>query len=307
MATVELQRIDGRTEIATATVGQQFLAGQLSEGTARVYRSAVQDFFGKPCEDVTAEDLRLVTPAHIIDWRNARMQAQAPATVARKLSSVRSIFRHAEALGIIDCNPAKPELIRSPRVSQESSTQGLERDEARALLAAIDGEDLTALRDRAVITLALYTGLRRAEITGADRADLGRENGHRTLTVTGKGGMRQTVKLPVPAAREIDAYLAAREDTSPALFVSHAQNGTAGKRLSAQAVYRRVKRYAEAAGLTEITPHSLRHTFVTLALDGGATVRQVQAAARHADPKTTLRYDRHRRNLDDHASDYLHF
>lgn len=305
MATTTLQRIDAQAIAATATIGEEFLAGQLSAATARAYRTDVADFFGKPCADVTRADLALVTPAHIIGGRNRRMQEQAPATVARKLSSLRSLFRYAEALGIIDGNPAKPELVRAPRVSQESRTQGLDRDEARALLAAIDGEDLTTLRDRALITLALYTGLRRAEIVGADREDLGRKNGHRTLTVTGKGGARQTVKLPVPAARAIDAYLAARTDDGPALFVSHAQNGTAGRRLSTKAVYRRVQRYAEAAGLTNITPHSLRHSFVTLALDGGATVRQVQAAARHADPKTTLRYDRRRRNLDDHAGDYL--
>jgi site-specific recombinase XerD len=159
-----------------------------------------------------------------------------------------------------------------------------------------------------MIELAIRTGLRRAEIIGANLADLGRENGHHTLTVTGKGGTRQTVKVPVPAMRALEAYLEARDDTSPALFVSHARNGHAGERISTQTVYDRVKRYAAAAGISKtITPHSLRHTFVTLSLDGGATVRQVQAAARHADPKTTLRYDRHRRNLDDHASDYLRF
>jgi len=65
--------------------------------------------------------------------------------------------------------------------------------------------------------------------------------------------------------------------------------------------------HARAAGLEDVTPHSLRHTFVTLALDGGATLRQVQAAARHADPKTTVRYDRHRQNLDDSAADYVRF
>lgn len=307
MATTTLVRIDGGQLEGQAEVGRQFLTGQLSERTARAYRADVEDFFGVPCEEVTAEDLRLVTPARVVEWRNERLRAQAPATVARKLASVRSLFRYAVAAGLIDVNPARPELVRSPRVSQESSTRGLDREEARSLIDAIDGQDLTALRDRALITLAVYTGLRRSEMVGADRADLGRENGHHVLTVTGKGGQRETVKMPVPAVRAIDEYLTAREDTEAALFLSHARNGTGGQRLSAQAVYRRVKRHAEAAGIEKaITPHSLRHTFVTLALDGGATVRQVQVAARHADPKTTMRYDRHRRNLDDHASDYLH-
>jgi integrase/recombinase XerD len=293
------------TALVPATAGEEFLAGQLSAATARAYRADVEDFFGKPCEDVTVEDLRMVTPGRIVAWRNDLMQRLAPSTVARKLSSIRSLFRHAEAVGMIEGNPARPELVRSPRVSRESQTRGLTAQQARALLDAIEGEDLTALRDRAMIELALRTGLRRAEIVGADRADLGEERGHQVLTVTGKGGQREIVKVPVPAGRAIQAYLDAREDEHPALFIGHAHNGTAGERLSTKAVYRRIQRHARAAGLEGITPHSLRHTFVTLALDGGATVRQVQAAARHADPKTTIRYDRHRKNLDDHASDYL--
>lgn len=307
--TTEVLRREDQTALApvTTTVGEEFLAGQLSPRTARAYRADVEDFFGKPCEDLVVEDLRMVTPAMVIGWRNRRMAEQSPATVARKLSSIRSLFRHAQAVGLVEDNPARPELVRSPRVSQESATKGLTAEQARALLDAIEGDDLTALRDRAMIELALRTGLRRAELVGADRADLGEERGHTVLTVTGKGGERETVKVPVPAVRTLRAYLNAREDDHPALFISHAGNGTGGRRLSAQAVYDRVTYHARAAGLEDVTPHSLRHSFVTLALDGGATVRQVQAAARHADPKTTIRYDRHRRNLDDHAGDRVNF
>lgn len=291
-----------------ATIGAEFLAGQLSPRTARAYRTDVEEFFGVPCDELTPEDLRMVTPAQVIAWRNARMASQSPATVARKLAALRTLFRYAEAVGAIDENPVRAEVVRAPRVSPESTTQGLTAEEARALLVAIAGDDLTALRDRAMIELLLRTGLRRAEVVGADRADLGDDGGHTVLTVTGKGGQRESVKVPVPAARALAEYLAARTDASPALFVSHAGNGTGGRRLSAQSVYDRVRHHAQAAKIAKkITPHSLRHTFVTLALDGGATVRQVQAAARHADPKTTLRYDRHRRNLDDHASDFIRF
>jgi integrase/recombinase XerD len=296
------------TRPARATIGAQFLAGQLSPATARAYRADAADFFGKPCEELTPDDLRAVTPADVTAWRNDRMQAQSPATVARKLSTLRSLFRTAEALGIVAESPLSNGLVRSPKVSNESQTAGLTGQQARALLDAITGDGLTAKRDRAMVELILRTGLRRAEAVNADREDLGEERGHTVLTVTGKGGKRESVKVPVTAKRALDEYLAARADDHPALFVSHARNGHAGERLSTKAVYRQVKHYAEKAGIEKaITPHSLRHTFVTLALDGGATVRQVQAAARHADPKTTIRYDRNRRNLDDHASDYVHF
>ena len=103
-------------------------------------------------------------------------------------------------------------------------------------------------------------------------------------------------------------YLAARTDDLPALFVSSRAQRTAGRRLSAQGIYDRVNLIdACRAGLYDVTPHSLRHTFVTLALDGGASLRQVQAAARHVDPRTTARYDRRRNFLDDNAVDYVHF
>lgn len=301
LAVIEEQAVDG------AAVGAGFLAGQLSERTRRAYRADVADFFGCACEELTPEDLRMVTPAQVVAWRNTRMATQAPATVARKLSTLRSLFRYAVALGIIAESPLRDGLVRSPRVSSESATAGLTAAEARALLDAIEGEDLTALRDRAMIEAALRTGLRRAEIVGADRADLGDDQGHAVLWVTGKGGQREQVKVPVPAAWRMAVYMAARLDENPALFVGHARN-CAGRRLSAEGFYRRVLRHAAAAGIGKrISPHSLRHSFVTMALDGGATVRQVQAAARHADPKTTIRYDRHRRNLDDHASDYVRF
>jgi len=293
---------------APATIGAQFLAGQLSPATARAYRADVKDFFGQDPSELSAEDLQAVTPADVVAWRNERMQTQSPATVARKLSSLRSLFRHAEALGIIAESPLKNGLVRSPKVSADSQTAGLTGQQARALLDAITGEGLTAKRDRAMIELLLRTGLRRAEAVNANREDLSEERGHAVLTVTGKGGKRESVKVPVPAKRALDEYLAARTDDDPALFVSHARNGHQGKRLSTKAVYRQVRHYAQKAGIEKrITPHSLRHAFVTLALDGGATVRQVQAAARHADPKTTIRYDRNRKNLDDHASDYVHF
>lgn len=307
MATATIQTA-ANVRIARPTFGQQFLAGQLSPATARAYRADVQDFFGKPCEELTLEDLQAVTAADVIDWRNARMAEQSPATVARKVSSLRSLFRHAKAAGMIDESPMQRELVRSPRVSQESTTEGLTRDEARALLDAITGDGLTALRDRAMITMMLYTGLRRAEVVGADLADLSTDRGHVVLTVTGKGGKVRKAVLRAEVLRELDVYLQARTDDNPALFVNHARNGHDGQRLSDKAVARRIERYAAAAGIAKhITAHSLRHSFATAAIDGGAPVHRLQYAMGHAEPRTTMRYYRNAENLDDHASRYVTF
>ena len=294
------------TELAPGPA-EEWLASVLSPHTQRAYRTDVEDFFGKPVELLAEEDLRMVTTQRVIAWLDRLRAVLAPATVARKLAALRALFRFAQALGVVDRNPARPELVHVPKVADESTTRGLTAEEARRLLDAITGDDLAALRDRALLELALRTGLRRAELVAADRTDLGTERGYTVLTVTSKGGKRQSVKVPPPAAHALDVYLAARTDDSPALFVSHARNGTAGRRLSAQGIYDRVTHYACRAGLYDVTPHSLRHTFVTLALDGGASLRQVQAAARHVDPRTTARYDRRRNFLDDNAVDYVHF
>jgi len=309
LATIETGQAQ---DLERATVGQQFLAGQLSEATARAYRADVADFFGRPCEELTIEDLRMVTPAHVLNWRNARMQEQAPATVARKLSSLRSLFRHAMLLRDedgqpwIEDNPANADLVKSPRVSSESPTEGLTPEEARSMIDAIQGDDLTALRDRAMLMMMLTAGARRAEVVNSDREDVREERGQFVWTVTGKGNKRRKLPMLPEAKRALDDYLAARDDDSPALFVNHARNGHDGKRLSAKAVYRRVKRHAAAAGIDEkkITPHSLRHTFITNCIDGGAPVHRVQYAAGHSEPRTTMRYYRNAENLDDSAVHY---
>jgi len=112
----------------------------------------------------------------------------------------------------------------------------------------------------------------------------------------------------VPVLRAIGDYFdrsgRERRDEAP-LFVA-TQHNRGEISLSTNTVAQIVKRRAKQAGITKrITPHSLRHTAITLALDGGASVRQVQQLAGHADPKTTIRYDRNRKNLDDHGSDYI--
>jgi len=126
--------------------------------------------------------------------------------------------------------------------------------------------------------------------------------------VTGKGGKRAKVKLQVHVKRALDEYAQqSGREIAPAspLFVA-TQHGRGEVPMDDSSVAYIVKTAAKRAGISKrVTPHSLRHTAVTLALDGGATVRQVQAFARHSDPKTTMRYDRNRGDLDDNGADYI--
>jgi Phage integrase family len=139
-------------------------------------------------------------------------------------------------------------------------------------------------------------GLRVSEACSVNIEALSAERGHRTVTVLGKGSKLAVIPLPPRVARAVDQ--AAGERTEGPLLLTRA-----GGRMNRQAATRIVRRLAKRAGITKrISPHSLRYSFITAALDAGVPLRDVQIAARHADPRTTTRYDRARNNLDRHAS-----
>jgi integrase/recombinase XerD len=140
-------------------------------------------------------------------------------------------------------------------------------------------------------------GLRIFEATAADIADLGEEHGHRVLRVRGKGTKVVLIPLPPAVGRAIDRAIGTRT-RGPILLNSR------GARKDRHAATRRLRHLADSAGvpITRPHPHMLRDTFVTTMLDAGVDLRDVQIAARHADPRTTMRYDRVRNNLDRHPN-----
>jgi integrase len=151
-------------------------------------------------------------------------------------------------------------------------------------------------RDHALLSLLALNGLRVSEAIGADIDRLGLERGHRTLRIFRKGGKTVTVPLAPRTARAVDLAVGERSD-GPIL------RGDDGDRLDRHAASRIVHRIARHAGINKrVGPHTLRHAFITAALDAGVPLRDVQEAASHADPRTTMRYDRARVSLDRHAT-----
>jgi hypothetical protein len=139
-------------------------------------------------------------------------------------------------------------------------------------------------------------GLRISEALGADITALGSERGHRTLTIVRKGGKIVTIPLAPRTARSLDLAIGERLDGP--IF-----RRADGQRLDRHGAGRIVRRVAKRAGIAKpISPHTLRHAFITAALDAGVPLRDVQEAASHADPRTTMRYDRARASLDRHAT-----
>ncbi|HSH59173.1 MAG TPA: tyrosine-type recombinase/integrase [Acidimicrobiales bacterium] len=223
--------------------------------------------------------------------RHLEALGRARATIARRLGTVTCFYRYAEEEGLIGHSPAVH--VRRPRLDYESHATGLDRNEVGALLVAAG---LAGGRDHALVSLLVLNGLRVSEAIGADVERLGLERGHRTLTITRKGGKVVTVPLAPRTARAID--LAVGERCEGPIFL-----GGEGARLDRHAAARVVRRLARRAGITKrVGPHTLRHAFITAALDAGVPLRDVREAASHADPRTTMRYDRARVSLDRHAT-----
>jgi len=218
-------------------------------------------------------------------------RGKARATIARRLCTVACFYRYAEEEGLIAVSPAVH--VRRPRLDYESHATGLDRNEVGALLVAAG---LAGARDHALISLLALNGLRVSEATGANIEALGLERGHRTLTILRKGGKVVMIPLAPRTARAID--LAVGERAEGPIFLRED-----GRRLDRHGAGRIVRRTACRAGIAKrIGPHTLRHAFITAALDAGVPMRDVQEAASHADPRTTMRYDRARVSLDRHAT-----
>jgi len=184
--------------------------------------------------------------------------------------------------------------VRRPRLDYESHAVALDRNEVGALLVAAG---LGSAAEHALMSLLAVNGLRVSEALDADIDNLGIERGHRTLTILRKGGKIVTIPLAPRTARAID--LAIGERLEGPIFL----RGD-GQRMDRHGAGRIVARVAHRAGLRSknITPHTLRHASITAALDAGVPLRDVQEAASHADPRTTMRYDRARVSLDRHAT-----
>ncbi len=191
--------------------------------------------------------------------RELETRGRARATVTRRLSTIAGFFKYAVEEELLDHSPAAH--VRRPRVDYESHAAALDRNELGALLVAAG---LGSPPEHALISLLALNGLRVSEATGADIEHLGLERGHRTLTITRKGGKVVTIPLAPRTARAID--LAIGERGGGPVFLA-----ADGRRLDRHGAGRIVRRTARRAGIGKVvTPHTLRHAFITAALDAGS-------------------------------------
>lgn len=278
-----------REERAQA-LGHRFLLSY-SGHTRRAYARDLSDWFSW-CDELGIDPLDANRAA--VDGYSRHLETtSAPSTIARRLSTLAGFYRYAVAENVLGSSPL--EHVKRPSAPADSPTLGLDRVEAKALLAQAAEH---SPRAGALVALLLHDGLRISEALKSDVEDLGTVRGHRTLSIIRKGGARRDVVLAPATAAIIDAYVGDRE--AGPVFTTKT-----GNRLDQPGAFRLIRRVAGAAGVEHadrISPHSLRHTFVTLSREAGAPLEDVQDAAGHADPRTTRRYDRGRHNLDRHPA-----
>ncbi len=271
------------TEIETFI---SYLASERSASphTVEAYRRDLEQFADFIRQEVDpALTLHDLTHLHIRRYLAHLHRGLEKSSIGRKLAAVRSLFRFLLRRGIIAKNPA--ELVSTPK-REKKLPYHLSVDEAHDLVEAPGGPDLLMLRDRAVLETLYSCGLRVSELTGLDvgGADLVGES----VRVLGKGGKERIVPLGRKVAGALREYLHARNNPpcDAPLFVN-----ARGGRLTRRSVARVVDRYMRhLVTMRKASPHTLRHTFATHLLEGGADLRSIQELLGHSSLSTTQKY-----------------
>jgi integrase/recombinase XerD len=284
-------------------LAQEFLSGYHNENTRRNYEKDLERFLawceeGKlaPLELRRAEGNRYLS--HLLE------RGFGNQTIHRRLASVRMFFEYALSEELIERNPLQFVKFRWQR--GDSETPWLNEDELKALLAAATTTNVP-LRDFVLCALGGLSGLRINEIATARIENLTETGGHRVLWVRRKGNKKTKVPIDPRVGSVIDAYLEwLGNPTEGPLVVSVTRYGTPRQPLrpvEKVSVGKRLKKLAAIARVNPtISAHSLRHSFATIALGKGAALHHVQAAMGHANPATTMHYNRDKDNLDNNPT-----
>ncbi len=301
----------GLTLPALAAIPEEeiWLASQKSARTRRAYKQDVEHFMRR-LGIRTPDELRQVDHRAVIAWERMMREHEgaASSTIRRRLAALSSLFKHLVRHGIASRNPVVD--VRRPAINrEEGSTAAFSKVQARQLLDAPPADTVAGLRDRAILSVGLQVGLRRAEIVALTVGDLHQNRGLDALRLTRKGGRRDALAINPQTAARIRAYLELAghgDDRQGPLFRPLRGNAkahdTAG-RMDPSAIDRVLRKYAADIGLAQgYSAHSMRATFITTALENGAQLEDVQKAAGHRDASTTKLYDRRGYNPEKAAS-----
>lgn len=290
-----------------------FLERSNSAKTKAAYKATVREFMAF----LGRRDLLAVAPDDVLAWREKlKAEGKRPATITQKLSIIRSLFRYLQAGGYVARNPAATELVPPPALPDETAGRALSDKEVYYLLAGPDRATAVGARDYALLLVLLRLGLRASEACQLRRSSIRTAKGRWVVTVKVKGGRERTLPLPDDVKEAVDAYLEldrgrrqkARSGGAEAFVFQPSVNYRTlefARPITVVTCENIVKRWAEYGGIGHASPHDLRRTAITKALDTGLTYRQVQMMSGHRDPKTVMRYDHGRENFELNAVNFI--
>jgi site-specific recombinase XerD len=298
------------TIAALAVVPEEevWLAKQKSPQTRRAYKNDVAHFM-QALSISSLEELRQVDHRAVIAWERFMRETEGvqASTIRRRLAALSSLFKHLVRHQHATKNPVT-DVERSTINRNEGSTLAFSKAQARKMLDAPAADTIEGLRDRALLSVGLQVGLRHAEIAALKVSDLHQNRGFDSLRVIRKGGRKEALAINPQSAQRIRAYLdlaGHANDHDGPLFRPLKHNGQrhARRPMSPDNVDHIVRRYAERIGMERgHSAHSMRATFITTALENGASLEDVQKAAGHRDPSTTKLYDHRGYNPEKSAS-----
>ena len=265
----------------------------VSEHTLRNYSSDLEQFvhFLNP-DGTTAPAISQIDHLTIREWMaTLHSDQKKKSSIARKLAALRTFFQFLVREGVLEMNPAK--LVSTPKL-EKKLPKHLSVEDAIRFIESPDPETDLGKRDRAMLELLYATGVRVAELTTLNISDVDFRN--QLIRVTGKRRKQRIVPFGDPAGEAIRTYLTVRDKflfnapisrrDDEALFLNYQ-----GTRITTRSVGRMVDKYIQlCAGMHNISPHALRHSFATHLLDSGADLRDIQELLGHARLSTTQVY-----------------
>jgi site-specific recombinase XerD len=269
-----------------------FTSNIRNKNTRRAYYKAVCRF-ADWCEGRGVLDIAHVKPLHVAAFIESLPLAKP--TVKQHLAAIRMLFDWLVVGHVIDVNPAH--AVRGPKhVVKKGRTSVLDREEAQALLAAIEPSSATSLRDRALISTMIYTFARIGAVLQMNVGDYFTQGRRGWVRLHEKGGKEHEAPCHHKLETYLDEYIAAAgvaDDKDGPLFRTTGQRTGSAQRMTQSDAYRMIERRARAAGIkTKIGNHSLRATGITDYLKSGGTLEHAQEMANHSSPRTTKLYDR---------------
>jgi site-specific recombinase XerD len=268
--------------------------------TRRAYQVDLQDFM-RFTGIQRPDEFRVVTRAHILAWRKTlEARSLSGATIRRKLAALSSLFEYLCEKNSVSLNPVAG--VKRPKSNgNEGKTPALGDHQARALLDAPDPDTLKGKRDRALLAVLLYHGLRREELCLLKIRDIHHRRGVPHLRIHGKGSKVRHVPLHPASAERLHTYLEASGHAGSPDSPLFQPLRAAGAAMTGDGVYKSVRGHMERAGISVdgLGVHGLHATAATNALENSAAIEQVQEWLGHANISTTRLYDRRQQRPED--------